>query len=272
MPHRKYISVVFAPEGAQRSFAVRLKRWQLIGIIAIIFLGWMFLFAGIVAGIIFAHSMNRQHELIAENGRLREALVRADTLRKELDELRAMKSLMEQAFLVADRKKSSGMNLQSYTPTAMNRSSIFVLDSRLPELSEYLQNQARREAYIPIGLPADGVISAKFGETGGVFKKPHSGIDIVVPSGTLVHSTADGIVADTGENKDYGIYVEIDHLNGYRTIYGHLSKANVSVGDPVKRGAVIGYSGQTGKTIHPHIHYELRYDKKPIDPFLKKIK
>ena len=270
MPRRKYISIVFAPEGAQRSFAVRLKRWQIVGIVILIFLGWMFLFAGIAAGVIFTRAMNRQKILLAENSRLRQALARTDTLRKELKELRAMKSLMEQAFLVADNKGKSKDNKHKYSMPLIDKNSVFTSNRGLPELFQYLENQERMAAYIPTGLPADGVISARFGETGGVFKKPHSGVDIVVPEGTSIHSTADGIVSDVGENKDYGIFVEIDHLNGYRTLYGHLSKANVSIGEPVKKGTIIGYSGQTGKALHPHIHYELRYAGKPIDPLSKK--
>ncbi len=266
MPHRNYISIIFAPEGEQESFAIRLKRWQLSAIIAIIVLGWFFFFAGIVGGIIIAKSAMKQKYLIAENRRLREALAKADTLRQELEQLQRMKQLMQKALLIATTKGKIGTKNREYIPKNMKKSTVFMPNRGLPELNEYLSEQSRLAAYIPSGLPADGIISARFGETGGIFKTPHSGVDIVVADGTPVHATADGIVAAVDTTPDYGISVEIDHLNGYKTIYAHLSAPNTSPGMPVNRGDIIGYSGHTGKARHPHIHYEVRYNGKPIDP------
>jgi len=237
--------------------------------VSLIVLGWLFLLAGIAGGIVLARSINRQKELIAENTRLREALARTDTLKQQLEELRAMKSLLERSLLVVSDKSEESFSQKNYIPPTMRKSSAFLPKHGLPELSEYLENRTRIEAFIPSGLPADGVVSAEFGQVGGIFKHPHSGVDIVLKEGTQILSTADGIVSKTGENDDYGIFVEIDHLNGYKTIYGHLSTAIVSAGDIVRRNDIIGYSGKTGKALHPHIHYEVRYAGQPINPLEK---
>ncbi|GEM_PF-1102425 len=266
MPHRNYISIIFAPEGEQKSFAVRLKKWQLTAAVVVIVLGWFFFLGGIVGGIVIARSVATQRQIIAENRRLREALIKADTLRQELEQLRAMKRLLEQALFVATTRGKSEFERREYIPQAMKKSDIFLPNRGIPELGDYLEHQWRIEAYIPDGLPAEGVISARFGETGGIFKKPHSGVDIVVAEGTPVRATANGIVAAVDTSDDYGIFVDIDHLNGYHTVYAHLSAANASVGMPVSRGDIIGYSGHTGRARNPHIHYEVRYNGKPIDP------
>ena len=271
MPHRKYISLILSPEGGQKSLSFRLQKWQLWTVTLTIVLGWLFLFLGILGAVFFARFAANERALIAENNRLRMALVKADSLRQELDKMRAMRKLMEKALLVAKRKEE-GLKLDSDEnfPDWLSRGSVFNGASSLPELTKYLEDIKRAEAYIPSGLPAQGVITAKFGETGGIFRSPHSGVDILAQIGTPVRATADGIVSKVDEDSELGRFVEIDHLNGYRTIYAHLSDFSVERGSPIRRGSIIGHSGKTGKARNPHIHHEVLYAGKPIDP-LKKI-
>ncbi len=93
---------------------------------------------------------------------------------------------------------------------------------------------------------------ARFGQSG------HNGLDFAIPEGTPVMAAADGIVDramfDPG---GYGNYVRVYH-GGYSTLYGHLSRASVTIGNKVKAGDVIGYSGNTGNSTGPHLHFELR--------------
>ena len=88
----------------------------------------------------------------------------------------------------------------------------------------------------------------------------HYGIDITTPKGTPVVATADGVVKSTGRKGGYGITVEISHKQaGYVTRYAHLSKIPNTTrrGRKVKRGDVIAYSGNTGRSTAPHVHYEV---------------
>ena len=96
--------------------------------------------------------------------------------------------------------------------------------------------------------------------------KRHTGIDIAVIRGTPVRATADGKVVFTGWNSGYGILVEIDHYNGLRTYYAHLTRAVVQKGDTVKKGQLIAYSGNTGVSSGDHLHYEIRKNGKDINP------
>jgi murein DD-endopeptidase MepM/ murein hydrolase activator NlpD len=102
-----------------------------------------------------------------------------------------------------------------------------------------------------------------------VYKAPvfHAGMDFAAIKGTKIYATADGKVelVDTKSRK-YGNYVKINHGYGYKTLYAHMSKIAVRSGQKVKRGDVIGYVGDTGKSISPHIHYEVHRNGKPVNP------
>jgi len=97
--------------------------------------------------------------------------------------------------------------------------------------------------------------------------KMHYGIDIKADMGTKVLATGDGVVVETGTKANgMGLFVTIRHNNEYTTKYAHLSKANVNVGQWVKRGEVIGLSGSSGLSKGPHLHYEIWKKGEPVDP------
>ena len=97
-------------------------------------------------------------------------------------------------------------------------------------------------------------------------KSAHYGVDFGSNVRAKVYSTAPGTVKVSGWKGRYGRYVEIDHGNGYITAYAHLSTRNVKVGDKVFRGQKIGEVGNTGRSTAPHLHYEVQYQKKAVDP------
>ena len=94
----------------------------------------------------------------------------------------------------------------------------------------------------------------------------HKGIDIACPIGTEVYASRSGKVTFSGYNGGYGITVIIEHELGYQSIYGHLSKPLVKVGQRVKAGSLIALSGNTGRTTGPHLHFEVRKNRKPVNP------
>jgi len=97
--------------------------------------------------------------------------------------------------------------------------------------------------------------------------KFHAGMDFTAPTGTPIYATGNGKVfkADAA-SRGYGNHVRIDHGYGYVTLYAHMSKINVTVGQQVERGDVIGYVGNTGKSVGPHCHYEVRKNGNPVNP------
>ena len=95
----------------------------------------------------------------------------------------------------------------------------------------------------------------------------HTGQDYPVPEGTTVVAAASGVVFNDNPGSDYGLSVQIDHGNGYQTLYGHLSAKLVRPGQQVNAGQMIGKSGATGNVTGPHLHFEVRKGKNnPVDP------
>ena len=115
-----------------------------------------------------------------------------------------------------------------------------------------------RERVVRFGWPTQGTITQYFWQY-------HPGIDIANEVGTLEVAADGGTVIWSGWG-DYGIYVEIDHGNGFHTIYAHMSKALVSKGQTVAKGQRIGLMGATGRATGPHLHFEIRYLGVPQNP------
>ena len=95
----------------------------------------------------------------------------------------------------------------------------------------------------------------------------HEGIDIAVPSGTAVAAAASGVVIYAGWMGGYGNLVLIDHGGGIATAYGHNSTIVVGNGSSVSQGQTVALSGSTGNSTGPHVHFEVRVNGSPSDPF-----
>lgn len=94
----------------------------------------------------------------------------------------------------------------------------------------------------------------------------HSGLDLAGPAGAKIYSTADGTVTAAGRNGSYGNAIDVDHGYGVSTRYGHLSAILVREGQKVHKGDVIGIQGSTGRSTGPHLHYEVRYRDRALNP------
>ncbi len=98
-------------------------------------------------------------------------------------------------------------------------------------------------------------------------RKQHNGMDFTASSGTPIYATGNGKVKRADNTASgFGEHIEIDHGYGYITIYAHLSKYNVKRGQIVNRGDLIGFVGNTGRSVGPHLHYEVHKNGRPINP------
>jgi len=113
--------------------------------------------------------------------------------------------------------------------------------------------------------PCRGKVTSNFGWRNG---RIHAGIDIDLETGDPVYAAFDGIVRQAGWNNGYGNYVIISHFNGLETLYGHLSNLKITALNPVKSGQMLGSGGNTGHSRGSHLHFEIRYFGKPINPKL----
>lgn len=143
------------------------------------------------------------------------------------------------------------------------------LESRLQIVRSGVERRAALAAATPSIWPAIGWLSGSFGRRNDPFSGEsgqHTGIDISLNPGEPVYATAAGTVDFAGTNGAYGKMVALNHGFGLVTRYAHLSRVTVGAGDRVERGRIIGYSGATGRTTGPHLHYELLVNGQFVNP------
>jgi len=135
---------------------------------------------------------------------------------------------------------------------------------------EYLSHLVNTVAFTPMGYPRTTSLTSFFGYRSDPFSSAHAefhpGIDFQGRRGDGVKSTADGKVVFAGWSGGYGNCVRIKHKNDFETLYGHLSKITVKVGQQINVGQNIGLVGSTGHSTGNHLHYEVRKNGKPINP------
>jgi murein DD-endopeptidase MepM/ murein hydrolase activator NlpD len=181
------------------------------------------------------------------------------------DQAQLMKTLKNRPAITASEfdaslgylRKSATENLETYK-----------------ELKKYVATQRSLLASIPTAWPVRGWITSRFGMRQSPFWDGltfHQGLDIANEEGTSVKAPADGVVVYSGSQGSYGNLVVLDHGYGYSTRYGHLQRCLVNVGQRVKRGQVVAFLGDTGRSTAPHLHYEIRVHGIPVDP-LKYLK
>ena len=142
---------------------------------------------------------------------------------------------------------------------------------------DYFNREGKNVKKSILKTPLDGAkLSSNFGMRKhpiSGFNKMHKGIDFAAPKGTPVYAGGNGVVEMSGVNGGYGKYIRIRHNNEYKTAYAHLSsfKKRIKKGVRVNQGEVIGYVGSTGKSTGPHLHYEIIYQNKQINPLTLKL-
>ncbi len=123
-------------------------------------------------------------------------------------------------------------------------------------------------AFLLSPLPYDRLTSGYGWRISPIFHKPefHKGIDLAIPVGTPVRTIADGRVVYAGWGTGYGKYVKVEHPGGFATIYSHLSRFEVHVGEQVKQGEVVALSGNTGWSTGPHLYFQFFVHGTPVNP------
>jgi len=137
------------------------------------------------------------------------------------------------------------------------------------ELVSFLEDRKSLLASTPSILPVRGWVTSAFRRRNDPFTGNavwHRGLDISTAMGTPVLAPADGVVTYTGRKVDFGNIISLDHGYGYLTRYGHNSKIIVRAGQQVRRGQVIAFVGNTGKSTGPHLHYEVLRNGVPVNP------
>lgn len=151
---------------------------------------------------------------------------------------------------------------------------LYIQSKSFDEVVKLVKNKAKLLASIPAiqPIPNEDLRHQPGGfgwRTHPIYKTPefHPGMDFAAPEGTEIHATGDGIIERADATaQGYGNHVVINHGFGYETLYGHMLKFVVHVGQQVKRGQLIGYVGSTGLSTAPHVHYEVHKGGQIVNP------
>ncbi len=236
----------------------------------------------------YINSMRAQDEAIVD--RVRDLRNQARGL---VDRLRDAKRTIEtardeiasrKAELVSTRSQLEGRQSDLVSARGDRKAALDTINSKVDHLEDIqsdlqakLQKQIAAASGIPIlsagpmgdpsaaGLiwPVDGIITSGYGYRWG---RLHEGLDIAVPEGTPIRAAASGTVIIAAYTGGYGNYTCIDHGSGLSTCYGHQSGYAVTAGQEVNQGQIIGYSGNTGSSTGPHLHFEVRINGASTDP------
>jgi murein DD-endopeptidase MepM/ murein hydrolase activator NlpD len=138
------------------------------------------------------------------------------------------------------------------------------MSAKLTEDKQHMEDHIYMLDHTPSIWPTTGVISSIFGDKRG--SATHGGLDIATNVGTPVKAAASGVIIFAGRNQGFGNEIIIHHGFGITTIYGHLNKINVTVGQEVIKGEIIAQSGNTGYSTGPHLHYEIILNDGQVNP------
>ncbi len=302
MKLKKNYTFLYMPEDHGPTRQLRVPRWSLLlGSGVLVFLLCLSVLYGVGvktgAGWIPGGSvLNQENQtLVAEIDQLQGQVL---DLRDEMDETFAMQNL------VATAVDLQPLDKETFAAGVGGRGPLGLTDLEIPgqDLSDVQQSefsalgkevnlmvrQARiqRQGYqamldtlsvradvrakIPSIRPTDiGWVSSRFGVRNDPFTgkgRFHHGLDFSVPLGTDVRVTGDGVVFAVQQQRGLGKVIKIDHGNSVMSLYAHLDHMDVKKGDVVKRGQVIGKSGNTGRSTAPHLHYEIRVQGRSVNP------
>ena len=229
-----------------------------------------------------SHLQNRLRELAHLEDELRRMLRLENAT--QTDQVEALLAASRQVTIAAGGGVGIGdSQVDSLAATTATLSAAGVLAGTLEVLQQEMEgrfasledvqmaaaDQLAYEASRPSVWPTQGHVSSRFGYRAspfGVYREFHPGIDIAAPLGTPVVATGDGRVIFTGWRTDLGNTIIIDHGYDLRTVYGHVAKVAVDVGDLVKKSQVIAYVGSTGRSTGPHVHYEVHLRGTQVNP------
>jgi len=252
------VTVLLQRDGATRSRTFRISLWTLrVGVVlaGVAIVGLLLvavLYAPLVRAAARVPGLEREvARLRGENAKVHELSAALDSLERRYVQVRQMIG----ADIVRDPVATTATlpvapPIRARTGPAVAEGAAAGVPSRWP-LDE-------------VGYVTRGQIGAASGTD--TTDETHPGIDVAVPTGSLVRASGGGTVRQTGEDPEYGTFVLLDHSDGYQTMYGHLSRVVVTTGRSVVTGEVIGLSGSTGRSTAPHLHFEVRRQGLSIDP------
>ena len=289
----RYNEITLSYEKIERSFAYKLKRLLSFTAMGLVFAAIIIFFAYTFVDSPKEKLLKREiDQLVIQHEILNNRLVNASTVLNDLQKRddNIYRVIFEAEPIPNDIRKAGfgGVNryekLQGFdysriiieTTKQLDKISrqLYIQSKSFDEVFEMAKNKSEMLASIPAIQPIANKNLTRMASGFGnridpVYKtnKLHTGMDFTAPRGTEIYATGKGAVVEIEtSNTGYGNHIIIDHGYGYKTLYAHMRKIMVSPGQKVKRGEVIGYVGNTGKSLGPHLHYEVIKNGIKINP------
>jgi len=207
---------------------------------------------------------DKSGEMKSEEMKVKQMLDNLNEAEVSLDKIQNYLKERKVEFSIADKKDyNDGIGGEYYPADELN-------SDLIEEKKEKIQDLLKKIQSIPIGTPHGGRLTSGFGVRGNPFSGEgvefHPGLDFAANQGDPIQVTANGAVEFAGVRGGYGNCVVVKHGYGYKTLYGHMSRINVKIGQQVKTGDVVGFAGSTGRSTAPHVHYEVIYNEGKENP------
>jgi murein DD-endopeptidase MepM/ murein hydrolase activator NlpD len=248
------VTLLIQRDGTTKTRTIRMPVWSVklgawvLGAVALLLLLITALYGPLVRAAARVPGMERElARLRAENTRVRELSAAVDSAESRYAQVRQMMG----GGIVRDPVSKSS-ELPIAPPIRARLAAMVVPDSGISAPKHWPLDES--------GYITRGQVKA------GGRDEAHPGIDIAVAIGNLVRASGGATVAQAGEDPEYGLYVLLDHPDGYQSMYGHLSRSLVAPGARVVPGQVIGLTGNTGRSTAPHLHFEIRLRGQSLDP------
>ncbi len=272
MIKKRYITIQILPDDSSDAWTIKLRyRFFEFLFYAIIIALFAVALAAVKITEINGKVLTANH-LASINRQLMEKQEKMTLLEKELsqiaDQERKIRGIVQT--FIAEQAADTGKDDRGNRLSAADVDK-FVAQVRALEKKRHGTGLFPGRDEIPDIWPVAGIISQKFNsgataEAAASGEAVHEGIDIIAESNALVVAAAQGIVIQSGQDRDLGRFVKIDHDRGVQTIYGHLNRSFVQAGDHVDKGTTLGAVGNTGNSFGPHLHYEIQVKGKSVDP------
>lgn len=268
----KYLTVLVVPHDERNVRRLRLSyRWlkgfaALAGAIVLLAVLGVVTYGRLAARASQAALLERENaRLVEENAKVGEIASNLERSERAFEQIREMAGLSGTAG-TAGAAGGVPVELAAATDgTPVSGAGIPAVAGALvvPEETELPPPARARYAMVPSGWPLTikGFVTARYTGNAG-----HPGVDIAVPTNTPVTATAEGTVRVAGTDPVYGRYLVLGHTGGLETMYAHNARLLVARGAHVKRGDPIAFSGNSGRSSAPHLHYEVRQSGSAVDP------
>lgn len=266
---RRRLHITITPEAGGRVISLRVGRGWLI----FLSLFTTFLLLGL-GFLIFYQAQDvvklARYEFMRQQNRdLQDKMAKVSDLERKLRAAEDRTNRIKDALLVGSGEKAA-VDKSPASALPVGRPELAQGAGSASELASFVANSRGLATLAPYLSPVDkGHLVRGFGRivspTGT--EQFHTGFDIACDNGIPVHATAAGTVIWVGDDKEYGKLIVLDHgSTGFSTFYGHLSSADVKVGQQVTANMEIGKTGSSGASSDYHLHYEVRWDNLPINP------